>query len=274
MTGPGRIEASTPNIPVGKGRFESDPGAPSSAWQFRVKSLREQEDLKVGDRWWEGLDLTLSRSRVEPLSRADATPFIKRYEWLGTMPTISRFCFGIYFERALGGVVVFGDEYSENLGVWDKYGFTGRMLLLARGASAHWTPSGTSSRLIRRAMRMLPPKYEVITATVDWRAGEVGTIYQAAGFVFSGVMQSHGSRNSFEIHTDGKIILDREARSVFGTRSIVKLREQGLDVRVVPSKSRYFAFRGPNREGLKKAIPVKPYPKRAAETEGGANGPQ
>jgi hypothetical protein len=57
--------------------------------------------------------------------RAEASAVIERYEWLGTMPAVSRYCFGIFFGERCGGAVVYGDEYAENLGVWDRYGFTG-----------------------------------------------------------------------------------------------------------------------------------------------------
>jgi hypothetical protein len=38
------------------------------------------------------------------------------------------------------------------------------------------------AKLIRGSLRLLPERYTVITATVDGRAGEVGTVYQACGF--------------------------------------------------------------------------------------------
>jgi predicted nucleic acid-binding Zn ribbon protein len=57
---------------------------------------------------------------VEVISTARAAAIIQQYEWLGTMPAAIRHCFGIFFAGELGGAVVYGDEASENLGVWDR----------------------------------------------------------------------------------------------------------------------------------------------------------
>ena len=57
---------------------------------------------------------------VRPITIAEAKAIVLQYEWLGTMPAVSRYCFGIFFDGELGGVVVYGDEYAENLKVWDQ----------------------------------------------------------------------------------------------------------------------------------------------------------
>ena len=85
-----------------------------------------------------------------------------------------------FLRGRLGGAVVFGPEDSENLGIWDKYGYTGKIIALKRGACVHWAHPHAASKLIRRSMDLLPARYQVITATVDAAAGEIGTIYQAA----------------------------------------------------------------------------------------------
>jgi hypothetical protein len=67
-------------------------------------------------------DLDISSTTVRPIPLSEASSLILQYEWLGTMPAVSRYCFGIFFDDRLGGAVVYGDEYAENLGVWDRYG--------------------------------------------------------------------------------------------------------------------------------------------------------
>jgi hypothetical protein len=171
------------------------------------------------------------------VTTATAASIIERYEWLGRMPAVVRYCFGIFFGDACGGVVTYSNEYAENLGVWDRYDFTGRLICLSRGAVTHWAPPNTASRLIRRSMALLPPRYEVVTATVDERAGEIGTIYQACGFDFIGKMDS--SRDSIVNRWDHA--LPRE-----------------------PVKARYFAFRGSYQRDRRDAIAhlIQPYPRR------------
>ena len=181
-------------------------------------------------------------------------------------------CFGIFFDGICGGAVVYSNEYAENLGVWDKYGYTGKIVCLARGACAHWAHPHSASKLIRASMRMLPAKYKVVTATVDVTAGEVGTIYQACGFDYVGVMSKCGPTASI-IKPDGKRISSRDAFALYGTRSIHRLREMGLDVRSDPRKGRYFGFAGSKREqrANRKQIEhmIKPYPKRLPQSGSG-----
>jgi hypothetical protein len=119
------------------------------AHQSSIREQRSETDkYKMFGAYWDDLDLELSHSVVKPISFKTAKVIIEEYEWLGCMPSIVWYCFGIYFSGVCGGVVVFGPEYSENLGVWDKYDYTGKMILLSRGACIHWTPKNTASRLI------------------------------------------------------------------------------------------------------------------------------
>jgi hypothetical protein len=109
---------------------------------------------------------------VRPITIAEAKAIIVQYEWLGTLPAVTRHCYGIFFDGELGGAVVYGDEYGENLGVWDRYGYSGRIIALLRGACLPWAHPHAASKLIRRSMDLLPERYRVVTATVDALAGE------------------------------------------------------------------------------------------------------
>jgi hypothetical protein len=80
----------------------------------------------------------IATATVRPIPLSEARAIIERYEWLGTMPAVSRMAFGIFFGERCGGAVVFGDEYAENRGVWDRYGFTGKIIGLLRGACLPW----------------------------------------------------------------------------------------------------------------------------------------
>jgi hypothetical protein len=131
------------------------------------------------------------------------------------MAAVSRLAFGIFFGDRLGGAVVYGDEYGENLGVWNRYGYDGQIIALVRGACLPWAHPHSASKLIRRSMALLPKRYKVITATVDRAAGEVGTIYQAAGFDYVGVMRSGGRA---QVSINGKRLSERQAGRLAGTR--------------------------------------------------------
>ena len=59
-----------------------------------------------------GRSLDISKATVRPITTAEAKAIIEQYEWLGTMPAVSRYCFGLFFDGRCGGAVVFGDEYG------------------------------------------------------------------------------------------------------------------------------------------------------------------
>ncbi len=211
---------------------------------------------------WHGIATDIAAAEVRPIPYAEARDLIEHHD-PGTMPVAVRHCYGIFFGDRLGGAVAYGTEYGENRGIWDRYGYTGRIIALLRGVSAHWAHEHTGSKLIGRSMVLLPPQYKVITATVDPQLGEIGTVYQAAGFDYVGQMWKG---IQLRIHDGDRVISERSARRKYGTGSAVALEARGLKVERVPRRERYFAFRGSRAEQktLRAAIAdrIQPYPKR------------
>jgi len=261
-----------------------------TAHQKKIRDQRANEAASENlfGAWWENLDLSITNAKVRPITRATCESIIMEYEWLGCMPSVVWFMYGIFFDGACGGVVCYGPEYSENLGKqareqgrkcadWSKYGYEGKMILLSRGACTHWAHPHSGSFLIRRSMDMLPKKYEVVTATTDHAAGEIGTIYQACGFSYVGSMRDANPKvNSRKLDRDGwlidgKIWASRSIRARCGSTRMEDVLKHFPTVEKIPqhAKHRYFAFRG--AKGAKKAHAraiahlVKPYPKRASE---------
>lgn len=243
--------------------------------------IREQvADLEAGENlfgdYWAALNLDIRNATVRQVSRKTAETIILKYEWLRSMPAVVWFCFGIFFDEVCAGVVVYGPEYIENLGRWDPYDYTGRIILLSRGACVHWAPAHSASKLIRASMKLLPKRFEVVTATTDPGAGEIGTIYQACGFDYVGQMGKttrpwREPRRSFMV--GGRIVGERSIRALYGTRDIARLAQLAPHIEPLDQhyKHRYFAFRGSpatkarNRAAI--ANIVKPYPKRAVGVE-------
>ena len=122
--------------------------------------------------FWRDIDTDIKKSVVREVDYGTAKNIIEEYEWLQCMPAISWYYYGIFFDDICAGVVVYGQEYGENLGLWDKYDYTGKIILLARGACVHWAHPHSASKLISQSIKLLPEKYKVITATVDELAGE------------------------------------------------------------------------------------------------------
>ena len=250
-------------------RFE-DSESGGEAWQYKMRELFAKEESDMP--YWENYDLDIKKSTVEEIPVSVAKRVIDKYEWLGCMPVGVKKCYGLYFPskndntRILGGVTVFSKEYAENTGVWEKYGFNGEIILLARGVNLHFCPKNANSHLIMESIKMLPEEYKVITCTVDPLAGEVGTIYQSCNFYYVGVMRRCKERIGCII--GDKLYGSRALRQKFGTQKKEVILEKCPEARFIKQKSkgRYFYFRGDKRikrDNLKKiSHMIKPYPKR------------
>lgn len=244
-----------------------------------IRRIEKSNEERAGEIYWKNLDFDLKNTIVKPVSLSYAKEIIEEYEYLGCIAAVNWYQFGIFFkdkedgELICGGVVIYGQEYAENQGVWDKYGYTGKIILLNRGVCLHWCPVNTNSHLIMESMKQLPEKYKVITCTVDFDAGEIGTIYQACNFYYVGAMRKNKTRTNVIIN--GKKYGSRAIRQRYGTmkRELLPdlVREKlGDDARIefveVYAKHRYFYFRGTkwDKKNHKRAIDhlIKPYPKR------------
>lgn len=242
------------------------------------KAITDQQNL-FGN-YWENIDKDLKKAIVRPVEFNTARKIIEEYEWLGCMPAVNWYYFGIFFDGFCGGVVVYGPEYIENLGRWDKYDYTGKIILLSRGVCIHWTPINTASKLISESMKMLPKEYKVVTATTDHLAGEIGIIYQACNFYYVGSMRDanpnipnskNGDRDGWIIN--GKLYGSRSLRLKYGDTKMETLLKNNREVKKVKqnSKHRYFFFLGSksDRKYHRSKISnlIKPYPKRKQDYE-------
>jgi group I intron endonuclease len=223
--------------------------------------------------------ISLKNTEIKLISKKTASEIIIQYEWLKTMPYIVNYCFGIYFkvdnESHLGGVLTFGIDYAENTGVWKKYGFDDKVLLLNRGVCLWWTPKNTASYFISRSCKWIKEnsKYRIITATVDPAAGEVGTIYQALNWHYIGVMSGNYYHNKetkrFSVLIDGKLRYSRWIRNKLGTMKKNEILKHYPNAIFISQyrKKRYFHFMDTNENNLKYFISIKhlilPYEKRS-----------
>jgi len=252
-------------LPVGK------------AYQRVIREQKEAEE-KSSDSppIWEGINREISNAVIKPIDNALAKAIVEEYEWLGTMSPFALYRFGIFYDDVCAGVTVFCKDYIENLGHWDKYHYTGRMLLLSRGVCVHWAHPHSGSKLIMESIKQLPKEYDVITCTTDQAAGEIGTIYQACNFNYVGSMRESNpniknvkEKNRFGVKIDGKMYGARAMRKKVGSQRKDVILAAYPDAEFVPqyNKHRYFYFRGSksNRKFLKKQLEhiIKPYPKRA-----------
>lgn len=124
---------------------------------------------------------------VREVDNETAKTIILKYEWLGTMGTTDH-RFGLYFGDYLAGVVCFGRTAGTKTAAsicGPQY--AGLVRTLNRGACVHWAPRPSASFLINRACRLMSEKgFYVFIAYSDPEAGEVGTVYQAANWLYCG----------------------------------------------------------------------------------------
>ena len=244
------------------------------AYQYKIRVEKSKTETLDFD----PSEVSLSNCEVKIISRKVASDVILEYEWLKSMPYIVNYCFGIYFNvkdrSILGGVLVFSIDYAENTGVWKKYMFDDKLLLLSRGVCLWWTPKNTASYFITRACQWIKnnTKYRIITATVDPAAGEVGTIYQSLNWHYTGVMSGNYSHNKeskrFSVMINGKLRYSRWIRNDVGSMKRSDILEKYPNAIFLNQyrKRRYFYFMDDKKNNIKYLNAIKnliqPYPKR------------
>jgi group I intron endonuclease len=251
-----------------------------TAHQYKIRLKKSKEENLPFDH----RKCDLSKTKIKKIDRQTAKKVIVEYEWLGTIPQITRYCFGLYFivddKEYLGGVVIYSDDYAQNTGVWDKYGFEDKLILLSRGVCLWWTPKNTASYFISKTYDWLRSntKYRIITATVDPAAGEIGTIYQSLNWHYVGLMSGNYNSNKetkrFSVLINGKLRYSRSIRKEFGTmkRDIILKKYPDAVFITQYRKRRYFYFIGNKYENKKYLEGIKhlimPYPKRGSDHSG------
>lgn len=157
--------------------------------KFKYKAyqrvIREQRALQDTVKIHEGLDLSLKKAVVKPITYNLARKIILEYEWLGTMSSTNHH-YGIFFENMCGGVICFAlGGGGANLNASKEFGISqDELAYLARGACTYWTPVGSASKLISIGLKLLAKETgaKVALAYSDTDAGEIGTVYQATNW--------------------------------------------------------------------------------------------
>jgi predicted nucleic acid-binding Zn ribbon protein len=198
--------------------------------------------------------------RIEAIDAREAADFIKRYEYLGT---VGRSLARYGARNAMGelaAVAVFGTPSKLPDGI----------IVPERGACAHWAHPHTASWFIPRAVKQAAAGHgwKIFFAYADPSAGEIGTIYQACSWVYTGQTPSRTingaprARDYFR-GPDGRVISDKAFYKRGHTMDDVK---SGAWQRARKSaKHRYVWIEAPTRRerrALAARFTALPYPKR------------
>tara|TARA_Y100000361_G_scaffold1707_1_gene1433 strand:- start:2579 stop:3325 length:747 start_codon:yes stop_codon:yes gene_type:complete len=237
------------------------------------EKISKEESYDLFGRYWETIDININKAIVKPVTNEQAEHIILKYEWLGSMGTSTRYCYGIYFDNHLAGVACYGElgaiafqGYKNTVGK----NYYNKGIILNRGACVHWAHEHAGSKLIAKSLKEIKNKnYKFAVAYADSKAGEIGTLYQATNWHYIGVTK--------DVHYDiyfknGDMYLgDRNFYMKFGTRSLKKMEEfvstrKNLEIKKREGKGRYIKLLGTKKENKEMMLilknKIKPYPKR------------
>jgi hypothetical protein len=157
-----------------------------AAWRCRHATSAHQRQIADRQRALDPQprEASLKGYTVRLISRLEALPLIRDYEWLGNFGHAHIFV-GLLSPRGdLHGVEAFGPGPCGQIGcVLD-----GPSLCLERGCCRHDAPKNAASFLISRALKLVREHYGIskFYAYADPAAGEYGGVYQAAGWAYLG----------------------------------------------------------------------------------------
>jgi len=206
-------------------------------------------------------DLTL-----RTIPPAVAAILFVRHHYLHSAPAGVKLTFGVFAgERLAGAVALNAGPINAHRLVEGAAREDG--MCLARLWLADDLPRNSESRVLGLVTRLLRRHTAVkfLVSYADPAAGHVGIIYQAAGWLYTGLSEAQ----PLMAIGDGPPRHTRSIASVAGTHSAAYFRRQGLAVRLVATtpKHRYLAFGDPSWRGRLR-VPVLPYPKKEGDRVG------
>lgn len=225
------------------------------------KVIRLQKEIEDSQNNFFYPSCNIEESIIKPIPLKEAKPFILEYEYLGTMSTRIIQCFGLYYNNILSGAIVFSLPPSKGvtesvLGKKHK----DKVCVLSRGACAYWAHPHSGSKLISFGTRWMSQntQYKCFIAYGDPKANEIGTLYQACNWIYTG-------------QTDSKTEYYLNNKWVSGYEFRLQGKKGNLPTNIVtrPSskKYRYVLIKGKDKretKQLKKELKFNrlPYPKR------------
>jgi len=256
------------------------------AWQRQIREKRANEalDADMFGNWWDEIDLSLKNSIIEEISFDQAKNIIEKYEWLGTMGT-TEISYGLICGGAIVGVACFGRTAGTNASssVFGQDRDVG-VMTLCRGACVHFAHEHSASHLISAACQNIADKgiAKALLAYSDPEAGEIGTVYQACNWIYTGMTSP-----TEKFRTPAGDVKDARLVSAY-TRDrrggVMKYKRSRAEQKIIMINSGHTFFKGHSKHryigvyggtpsekrGLLKKVKYgsHPYPKRIRVQEG------
>ena len=178
---------------------------------------------------------------VRPIPFAVAKRLVVRHHYLHSMPGGTGLTFGVFLGACLQGVIVFGagPAFAHRL---VEGAAPDDCLTLTRLWLSDALPRNSESRVLGIVCRALARHTGVkfLVSYADPSRGHLGTIYQAAGWLYTGLSYP---MPLYDLG-DGRPRHSRSLAQVFGSHSLEGLRAVGIPVKLVPQagKHRYIRF--------------------------------
>ena len=204
----------------------------------------------------------LQHFQVRPIPILMARRLLEREHYLHSLPGGTRLAFGVFLGNKLLGALTLGvgplNAYSLMEGATPD-----DCLTLTRIWLSDELPKNSESRFLGVVLRGLKrhSRLKFLVSYADPTQGHLGTIYQATGWLYTGLSEA---MPKYDLG-DGKAYHSRSLSHAYGTHSIEHFSQHGVTVKLVPqqAKHRYVYFLDPTwRERL--LVSVLPYPKKEA----------
>lgn len=204
----------------------------------------------------------LQSIRVAPVPLSVAKVPIVRHHYLHSAPGGTKLAFGVFMESRLMGAMTIGCGPAQAHCLVEG-AERNDCLVLTRLWLSDELPHNSESRVIGIVLRSLKKNTSLkfLISYADPSQGHVGAIYQACGWVYTGLSSA---MHLYDMG-DGIARHSRSFSHAFGSHSLKHFARHGIEVKTVPQarKHRYVYFLDRNwQERL--TVPVMPYPKRSS----------
>jgi len=202
----------------------------------------------------------LHNLHVSPIPLLTAKRLLEKEHYLHSMPGGTMLNFGVFLKGRLMGALTFGAGPSLAFSLVEG-AKRDDCLVLTRLWLSDDLPANSESRVLGIVLRSLRQhtKVKFLVSYADPTQGHLGTIYQATGWVYSGL----SSAMPLYDLGDGVPRHSRSLAHSYGSHSVRHFVAHGVDVKLIPqaAKHRYIYFlNAPLKSRLK--APILPYPKK------------
>ena len=147
------------------------------------------------------------------------------------------FCFGLFNDHNLEGIVTFGMPPSPQVGRgWLGEDYRTKVIELNRLCINESAPVNSASFLVGRSLRLM--KDWAVVSYADSAMGHVGYVYQACNFIYCGATKSHDK----EYWIDGKWVHAKVLTNRGITAPALYAKKNQIATKLPEPKHRYIFF--------------------------------